>query len=149
MKIWLILCSLFLLNSCTCHRLSVQTDYISRENLASYYVDTPDPLLNNPPIGQRLIISWSLPKEYLTYSDLHLNLIVRFHNREQQIQDIPIPDMRGTYLYEILNKQFCQTGGILTYKVTLMGNGCSLEEWRHPLWAHLITFEASHSCQQE
>jgi len=134
-------CALILLSSCTCQRLTIQSEYLGRESLASYYVNTPDPLLDAPPIGQRLIIGWSIPKSYLAYSDLHLHIIVRLRNREQDIQQVLITDIRGTHLYELLNEKFCQSGGILTYKVTLIGNGCLLEEWHHPLWTDLITFD--------
>ena len=48
---------LLLLTSCTEQRLAVQSQYIGLETLASYHVNTPDPHLNHPPIGERLIIS--------------------------------------------------------------------------------------------
>ncbi len=136
---------LLVLNGCACYPLSVQAQYIGRENLASYYVNTPDPHLTHPDIGQRLVINWSLPKEYLAYSDLYLFLKVRFRNHEEEEKNIPIKKASGTYLYYVLNEKFHQSGGLLTYKVDIIGDGCILEEWQHQLWTELITFDISES----
>lgn len=134
-----------LLTACTEKYLSVHTDYISRETLASYYVNTPDPRLNNPSIGQRLIISWSMPKEYLDYEDLHLDLYIRFRNREETTESLGILKRKGTYIYELLNEEYIQKQGILTYKMDLIGNGQVLEEWRHQIWTDLLNRGA---CQE-
>lgn len=136
-----------LLTSCTYQRLSVQTAYLSRESLASYYVQTPDPQLDTPPIGQRLIISWCIPKNFLDYPDLHLQITVRLRNREQETRQVPLTKTRGTYLYEILNEKFCQSGGIRTYKIDLIGHNCVLEKWQHPLWVDSITFDFPQTMQ--
>lgn len=129
------------LTSCQVHHLNVQTQYLTHENLASYYVGTPDPEKDCPTIGQRLLIEWSLPKDYLCYSDLKLNLKIRFRNRKEEEIGVSIGEKSGTYLYYVINKKFCQTGGIATYKVDLIGERCLLETWQHPLWSELITFQ--------
>lgn len=129
-----------LLSGCTLSGISVHTDYLSRQNLASYYVNTPDPKLNNPPIGQRLIVTWALPRLYLNYEDLLLEILIRFRTREQIVVNIPLYKTRGTYIYSLLDEEYFQKEGILTYKVTLYGNECILEEWKHQVWAELITF---------
>lgn len=118
--------------------LSVQTQYFTRETLASYYVETPDPMLINPPVGQKLLISWSLPRSYLDYADLHLNIDIRFHNRGEVTLNVPIEKKCGSYMYVVANEKFFETNGILTYKVGLIGGNCLLEEWRQQLWHELI-----------
>jgi hypothetical protein len=132
---------LLALTGCQCEKLTVYTDYLSHENLASYHVGTPDPRLNNPPMGQRLIISWSLPKNYLCYEDLHLDLTIRFRNKQQISEKIDICKRKGMYIYSVLNEDFFETKGLLTYKIDLVGDDVILEEWRHQLWTELITFE--------
>lgn len=121
--------------------LTVRTDYLSIQNLASYHVGTPDPALNNPPIGQRLIIEWKVPKIYLDYDDLHLVATMRFRNREEFIQKIALLKKSGTHVHCMVNEEYFEKGGILTYKVELFGGGLLLEEWRHQLWVDLIVFE--------
>ncbi len=132
---------IFVLSGCSREYLTVYTDYLSHKNLASYRVGTPDPLLNNPPVGQRLIISWSFPKSFLSKDNLHLELKVRFRNREEIKETVAICRASGTYYYYLINQDFFEKGGILTYRVDLIGDGEVLEEWRHQLWTELILFE--------
>lgn len=129
------------LTSCQVHHLNVQTQYITQENLASYYVGTPDPEKNCPTIGQRLLIEWSLPKDDLCGRDLKLNLKIRFRDKTEDEMRLPIQEKSGTYLYYVINKKYCQTGGIATYKADLIADDCILETWQHPLWSELITFQ--------
>ena len=133
---------------CSENHLSVYSDFLSHENLASYHVGTPDPMLNNPPVGQRLIVSWSIPKEYLDYEDLHLMLTIRFRNREEFTQKICIHTVSGTYFYKLLNDDYFAVDGIRTYKVELIGAGCVLEQWRHQIWAELITLDQDDSTDE-
>lgn len=134
---------LFVLLLCLCgctHRsLTVQTQYFSKENLASFIINTPDPLLNTPPIGQRLIISWDLKQEWVWYEKFNLKLTVRYQNRQEITQDIAIYKKYGTYLFEVTNENYCDTGGIQTYHVELIGDEMVISEWRHP--RDLIGFE--------
>ena len=130
---------LLILAGCTSNtHLSVQTLYFTRETLASYYTETPDPMLINPPVGQKLLVSWGLPRNYLDYEDLHLNIRIRFRNRTEIELNIPIEKTCGYYMYEVANDSFFETQGILTYKVDLVGGGAVLEEWRHQLWHEII-----------
>jgi hypothetical protein len=140
-KTKLLFLSFLTLFGCSRQHLTIYTDYLSHKNLASYHVGTPDPLRNNPPIGQRLIISWSLPKKALTQEDLHLEAKIRFRNREEINETFPICKRSGSYYYSLINEDFMEKGGIITYKVDLIGNGEILEEWRHQLWTELIIFD--------
>lgn len=132
----------FLLTGCSCQHLTVQSQYYSHEDLASFYVRTPDPQLNNPPVGQKLIISWRMFKEFKSYQHVSLQFIVRLRNREEIVKTICLNRSRGSYVYSIINDDFFSTGGILTYKVQLVGDGLILDEWRHQLWNELITFDS-------
>lgn len=129
---------LLCLSSCLSSRLAVYTDYLSHENLASYFVETPDPFLNNPMIGQRLIVVWTLKKRHLLYQDLHLKIYIRFRNKKELTLTYSITQSKGTYVYELLNQDYIDNDGILTYKVELIGDGQLLDEWRHQMWTKLI-----------
>lgn len=120
--------------------LSARTDYIGYQNLASFYVGTPDPLLNNPPFGQRLIATWAIPSriDISQYPDLHLEIRLRYRTREEQTLIVPISKRRGCYTFCVLNAWYCQTGGILTYKLLLKSGDCILEEWKQQMWVDLI-----------
>lgn len=139
---------LFALVGCTQNKLTVRTEYINREHLASFHVETPDPLLLDPPLGQRLIAQWKIPRDYLSYENLHLRIRLRFRNRQEEVKEVPISRMRGLYCYELLNEDFCEKLGILSYLVELRGNDNILEEWRHQLWVELIQFQDDIKCHE-
>lgn len=134
------LAAIFFLNSCTCSILSVRTEYLSHENLASYHVGTPDPLLENPPIGQRLIVNWTLPQDIPSANEMYIEVTIRFRNKEEIRERFPICKKSGRYIYTLLNERYIETDGIQTYKIELKQGDCIVEEWRHQLWVELITF---------
>lgn len=122
--------------------IHVQTIYLTKERLASYYVGTPDPQLLNPPIGQQILISWSVPFDYLEYEDLHLHIRVRLRNHQEVVVDYPIAKRCGSYTYQVTDEEYLACKGILTYKVDLMSGDTLLEEWKHQLWHELIVIGA-------
>lgn len=134
----MLICISGLFQACSNPHLSVHTDYLSHKNLASYHVGTPDPRLDNPPIGQRLIVTWSIPRMYLYYEDPHLVVTIRFRNREEIEETIYIHRMHGTYVYDLLNEDYIEKRGMLSYKVDIIAQGCLLDQWRHQIWADLI-----------
>lgn len=121
-------------------RLSVQTQYFTYEDLASFYVHTPDPQVNNPPAEQRLVITWDLPSCYRE-SEKTLNIHVRLKNREKIEESIPLNSPKGTYIFTICKDRFFETGGYLTYKIEVLADGKIVEEFQHQLWTELIEFE--------
>ncbi len=141
-KTTVFLLSTLTLFGCQRERLTIYTDYLSHRNLASYRVGTPDPMKNNPPVGQRLIISWKLSKQVLAKNNLHIEAKIRFRNREETTESIEICKRSGTYYYYLVNEDYLEKQGILTYKVDLIGEGEILEEWRHQLWTELIILDS-------
>lgn len=137
------------LSSCSFRRLDVQTRYLSHENLASYYVRTPDPALECPIVGQRLLIQWSLSKREFEGKDLQLYLKLRFRNHQEQEITRILCRNQGVYLYDLTNQAYCESGGLLTYHVEIRQGDCVVESWTHPLWTTLIQFDLSENKQEE
>jgi hypothetical protein len=119
-------------------KLSVFSNYLTREDRASYFVGTPDPLLNSPPVGQRLYISWRLPKEYCAKS-LVIKAYLRFHDKKQEVVTYSLRNTSGSRVYELLGQDFFSSGGLSTFKVELYADDKLLDEWRHIMWVELIT----------
>ncbi len=134
---------LLLLSFAGCKRyyLEVAQQIVNREYLASSYIGSPDPLLCHPPYGRQLIVSWQVPKEVLAQNP-HIELrVITWDYHEERIS-YPITSQRGYELYTLVNKEFEQTGGILTYKADLITQeGCVFRTWKHQLWVDLITIE--------
>jgi len=125
---------------CYSNRVTVQTKYFSNEDLASFYVKTPDPLQNNPPVGQSLLISWSLNQELCKYLLMEIRYTIRLKDKKEFTDSYPINRKKGYFTYSLYNDDYFKSGGIATYKVQLIGDGEVLEEWLHQLWQELIVF---------
>lgn len=136
------LCLFFLcFASCSRSPLHIQTTYLSKHDLASFIINTPDPALYDPPIGQKLILTWAIPKQYQGHEDLSILLKIRFHNHESLEKTIKVGSSHGVYVYCLLNDDYCDKKGILTYKAELYQNSCLITQWLHQLWVDPITFK--------
>lgn len=126
---------LVLFTSCCQERLSVFTEMISYDALASYQVDTPDPCLACPDRGERLVISWNLPDPY---EEAHIEARIRFKNLHEINFIFPLLEQRGHMTYNLFNQDYLSTGGILAYQIALFQGETLIEESTHALWTHLI-----------
>ena len=135
-----VLCAL-ILEGCAQERLSVQNHYISYKNLASYQVGTPDPCKKCPDYGHQLLITWSIPEEWLEGERLFLNLDIRFEDKTQENFSYPLTVVRGLKEYRLLNDAYDEKGGILSYKVEIVREGEVLETRHHHLWTEVIELE--------
>ena len=138
-----LLCGCLFLSSCTSKHLSIQTDYLSRKKLASYYVDTPDPAQNYPLVGERLTLSWAFPTSYMAYHDLHIKLTLRYGNRVQEVKTYPVYKPRDMVSFILRDQEYINRRGIFTYKAEIIGNGNVLETWYHQMWVELITIDVN------
>lgn len=137
------LAALFILSGCQRKILRMQVDNISRENLASYQVGTPDPRLIYPPLGQRMIVSWYIPKEEFQKQQYMIKISIIYGNHSQEEQWYTPQQYCGMYVRALLNEQFFEKCGILTYKSELYACGQLVKCWKHHLWTELITFDHS------
>lgn len=132
---------ILLLTGCGKYNLAVQQQWIDVNYLASTQVNTPDPLRENPPVGQMLIIDWKIPRKMLKDKpQLLLDLI--FWDYTTQTIRIPITYPMNYTTYELLSDDYEKTGGILTYKASIVNQeGTVYRECKHQLWVNLIHFE--------
>lgn len=120
--------------------LSILSEVVNQKILASVHVNSPDDHMHAlNPHGQRLYVSWRLPKKYLT-SELKGILKVQFKVPEQVEIPFEIKKSSGTFIYQIINDDYFQKEGILSYKVELFSNGQEIDYFEHKMWAELISF---------
>jgi hypothetical protein len=136
-----LLFALFIFCGCASRLIDLRTDYLRYDNLASYRVRTPDPRLKCPLVGQRLIATWNLDPALLNRGELVLNIRIRFRTKEEVEKRVCIHKIRGSFIYTLADEEYFAKRGIQTYKAELIQGETVIEEWRHQLWAELITFE--------
>ena len=137
LKVFLFL-SFLMFFSCYKNHLYVQVEKIDKDFLASSHISTPDPMQEDPPYGQRVIISWSFPN-HLYRKDLFVYLTVRFWDNKEALRIYKINRKWGTQTFYFSNKKREKGRKILTYQVQIVTqNKEIIEVWRHQFWTKLI-----------
>jgi hypothetical protein len=152
MRYWLLLLLpilMFFLPGCRQYYLSVCQEWIDVRYLASSHVSTPDPRQEHPPVGQKLILDWRVPKEIFNEKpEVVLDLILWDYTTRQV--RIPIKRRMDFTTYWLLDEEYEKTGGILTYKATIeTETGKIFREWKHQLWVNLITINQESAPAEE
>ena len=124
---------------CRPYYLSVCQEWVDVRYLASYQAGTPDPRLEHPPLGQKIILDWRVPKEiFKRKPEVVLDLIL-WDYTTRQIR-IPVKSRMDFATYRLLNEEYEKSGGILTYRASIVTeDGETFREWKHQLWVNLIT----------
>ena len=57
------------------------------------------------------------------------------------MKEIFLIKSHGLYLFTLINEDYFEKGGILTYKAELIKGDQILDEWYHQLWTDLILID--------
>lgn len=143
-SVFLFLC--LVATGCKKYDISVSQHVINRNYLASTHINSPDPCQECPPEGEMLCVEWVVPRELLSKGPT-LEIDVIYKNYQTAHFSYPIKERRGYATYYLLNKNFCEKRGFLTYKAELVTEeGEVYRKWVHQLWVNLITLEEIDSC---
>lgn len=138
---FLIFLPCFFLISCEKYYLTVKREYIDQSALASTFVGSPDPRQNDPPKGQELIMEWRLAPGALDQK-LMLVLKVLYRDYTQETFCYPVDRRRGVVTYSLLNDEYKQRRGFLTYKAEITTlEGEVVHKWQQKLWTDLIVID--------
>jgi hypothetical protein len=130
---------LLLCGSCQKYYISISQDRITRDFLASTQAKTPDPRQKNPPLGERLVVEWQLPRDLLEQDPI-LRLHVIYKNYTEDFFEYPISHRIDYVVCKLLNKEYEEKKGILTYEAQVVTkDGSIFRDWKHQLFAKLIT----------
>jgi hypothetical protein len=134
----LLLFGAFNLASCYKNHFNVQQEWVDRNFLASSHIGTPDPRQEDPPVGQRLLVSWDFPRSIFE-KHLELFLTVRFWDDTQETFQQPIERRRDYATFFFPQDSEERDRRILTYRVQAISeNGEIVGEWDHQFWTKLI-----------
>ena len=124
--------------SCSSTKLDVRSEYYSKQDLASYILDTPDPRKNSTDFGQRLNIDWGMNQETFEKANPELVLYVRLKNGEEKVSQIMLTRRQGHTFYPIFGNDYTKKGGLQSYLVQLKSDGKVLASSQHKLWVEKI-----------
>jgi hypothetical protein len=122
-----------------CHRsfLSVRSEYLTPQDLASERIITPDPS-RDCFFGQQLVIHWNLPAPCFLRDKTILAISIRYKNLETERKDFFLPTSRGFLTLKFINEAYWLKGGVLSFKVEVFNQEELLDCWVHHVWADLI-----------
>lgn len=121
--------------------ISVFSLPIDNKTLASVHVNTPDHrhLLNHN--GQKIYVSWKLPKEYLGQT-LSGVLKIRFKIPKQIEIPFEITALAGRIAYEVLDEEYFNGEGVLAYQIQIFIGDQLVDSFQHKMWTELISFDS-------
>ena len=138
LKTILLLATLALFSGCNRGYISVRQEWIDGRYLASTHVGTPDPRQAHPPLGQKLVLNWWVPREVLNKNP-RIVLTLLFWNYTEQTVTYPIDNHAGYKTYSLLNEEYEKMQGLLTYRAEIVTDDDKVfAEWKHQLWVRLI-----------
>jgi hypothetical protein len=118
--------------------LSVRTENIDRAYLASSIILTPDPQLNNPPIGQKLVVDWKILNQLVPAT---LFVTIRFANGEEILYEKEVCSYFDTAIISHLNEDFFTRGWIVTYKAEIFRDSACIASFYHHMWTEKIVLD--------
>jgi len=121
-----------------CHRLPVtcRSEYLYPDYLASQQINTPDPA-RDCFLGQKIVVSWNIPKRWLQ-KPVTLLLHVRYGTREVETFSQILERPSGWWEYTLLNTEYTNKCGIVSFQAELVQQGRILSQWNHFLWVDIL-----------
>ncbi len=130
---------IILLTSCSSNKLHVHNEYLTRDDLASMAVDTPDHRKERPTLGQRLRVRWKLASKFMAEGPkAEVVLKVRYGDRHDEVIHHVVEEDVGMFTHSLTGEEYFERGGITAYKAELIVDGELVDEWQHQLWARII-----------
>ncbi|MCH9621582.1 MAG: hypothetical protein S4CHLAM20_10060 [Chlamydiia bacterium] len=137
-RVFFIFSGLFFLTGCSSGYLSVDKIKTDKVTYASRFARTPDPRSLNPPKGEKLYITWSLP---LVFEPHMYRLKADFVYRNLTTETIMLPLKRraGSMIIEMLGEEYKKKEGYLSYKMEIISvDGEVISDYTHRMWVDLI-----------
>gem|GEM_PF-941111 len=125
-------------SGCQKYYISIAQEKVDRDYLASTALNTPDPRQKNPPVGEKLIVEWKLPREVVSAgSSLELHVIYRDYT--EAFFTYPISHPMDYVVYTLIGSEYGSRKGILTYEAQVnTGAETPFLHWKHQLFTRLI-----------
>ena len=136
MRLFGFLLIIFCLSSCCRSPLTCRSEYLYPDYLASDQVGTPD-FGKLCFYGQQVVIYWNLPERC---HPTELKLEVRYGSKEQESFSWPISLSCGYRIYRLINEEYWDRDGIVSYKASLYRDEKLLTEFTHHIWTEIILF---------
>lgn len=138
LKIFAFASIVLFLSGCSSSYISVDKIKTNKQSFASKFARSPDPRSLNPPKGEKLYITWSVPIQFEPHMyRMKVDLIYR--NLETESLMYPLKRRAGSMIIEMLNEEYKKKEGFLAYKFEIVSlDGEVVADFTHRMWVDLI-----------
>lgn len=137
-KVFSFFASLLFLASCRESYINIEKLKTFKTTYASNFARSPDPRLLNPPKGEKIYISWSLPVEFRP-NLYRMKVDMIYNNLSTETLLFPIKRRAGSRVIEMMGKEFKEKEGFLAYKAEIVSvDGEVISDYTHRMWTKLI-----------
>lgn len=131
---------LFVTSSCRGPSVDVIHKSVTKNDLASAFVKSPDPRREAFQEGEQLLISWNLGVKQTNKHTLIVSVLFKDRSEEKIYKELE--SSSGVFSYFLVGKEFKDKQGIMTYKVEVLDfEKKSLIELEDRLWINIIRVE--------
>ena len=130
--------AVFFLSGCTSGYIQVSKIKTDKLTYASRFARTPDPRELNPPKGEKLYISWSVPVDIKPHF-YRLKVDIIYRNLSTETLLFPLRRRAGSRIIEVLGDEYKEKEGYLSYKMEIVDlDGNVISDYTHRMWVDLI-----------
>jgi hypothetical protein len=111
---------------------------LTSESLPSQFTESPDPLKENPLLGEKLYVSWFLANS-LKAKDCQIRLRIIYKDLTEEEILYPLKGYRvGTFGTLLAGEKYEEKKGFYSYKATLeTSKGVVLDTWKQLMWVEI------------
>lgn len=129
----------FLLSGCFASYINVRKVPIDKTSLASTYAETPDPQSLDPPMGEKLFVSWRVPFGH-NPDEMKIKLQVIYRDLSEEEFVYPVHSRIGIVGFDVLGDKFRKTNGFFSYRAMLIDkDGKAIDLFKQRMWTNIIT----------
>ncbi len=134
---------IILFTGCQKYYVNVIREDVSKKDLASVFVGSPDQRKKSPDKGEKLLVEWNLPSKDVNES-LTLKLNILYGNYTSDVKEYPIEYKRGHIFFKLLNEEFKEKKGMIAYRAEILNEEKEIiKKWQHVLFVEHIPLQKS------
>ncbi len=128
----------FFVTGCSTHRLYGRLERVSSGTSVHEILLTPTPGDWTESSGQRLVVSWLLPRSKFSIDQLTLHADIVFSKGQRDLIEVDSITRWNHWIYEHSNEKIDQRGPIVTYKIWITDKEEILQSFQHKLYREWI-----------
>lgn len=133
--------TLLCLSSCSQPSLSSFTEFIDNDYTAGAQLGIEQGGARDEILGQQVVVTWSLPYRLQKLLPATLHLSIYYGDGKIEKLTYEVRQLSGYRVYCLKGDNYYNRQGIVSYKVSLFGEGKEIVSRRHHIWTEVIAVD--------